>query len=81
VPPDNSDPNSGGWGTIRGSVPFTLDGNILTFSSPLSLISDHIAKGNTKGIFSYDLQVDQCGAQTFFSTGNESTRRKHQVKK
>jgi hypothetical protein len=40
VPPDSSDPNSGGWGTIRGEVPYTLNGTRLTFVAPLSLISN-----------------------------------------
>jgi len=37
-----SDPSpvSGGWGYIRGSVPFTLNGGELTFSAPLSLLDD-----------------------------------------
>src|ERR1035437_9322593 len=33
-PPDDNDPHSGGWGSIRGSVPYTLNANILTFSAP-----------------------------------------------
>jgi hypothetical protein len=38
-PPDPT-PGSGGWGTIRGEVPFTLHGPVLSFSAPLSLLTD-----------------------------------------
>jgi hypothetical protein len=40
VPPV-PDPTGGGWGALRGAVPFSLDGDILTFSTPLPLISNH----------------------------------------
>jgi hypothetical protein len=46
VPPDTSDPMSGGWGTIRGEVPFTLSGTRLTFVAPLSLISNSTDAGS-----------------------------------
>jgi hypothetical protein len=38
-PPDPT-PGSGGWGTIRGEVPFTLHGPVLSFAAPLSLLTD-----------------------------------------
>jgi hypothetical protein len=40
-PPDGSDPDSGGWGTSRGTAVFALHGRVLRFSTPLRLISDH----------------------------------------
>jgi len=33
-------PSSGGWGTIRAQVPFTLRGSVLQFSVPLSVLTD-----------------------------------------
>jgi hypothetical protein len=39
--PFGQDPNSGGWGAIRGVVPFIINGNILSFSAPISYLSDH----------------------------------------
>ena len=44
-PSDPSDPDAHGWGAIRGTVPYRLDGNVLTFSTPLSMISDHSTDG------------------------------------
>src|ERR1017187_137089 len=38
-PPDDNDPHSGGWGSIRGSVPYTLNANILTFSAPADVLN------------------------------------------
>ena len=37
---NGSDPNpaSGGWGYVRGDVPFQLRGDTLTFSAPLSML-------------------------------------------
>jgi hypothetical protein len=35
-PPDLSDPNSGGWGSIADTVPFNVNGNQVTFTVPLS---------------------------------------------
>ena len=37
-PPDLSDPHSGGWGSVRGSVPFSVTGDKLTFTAPLQLL-------------------------------------------
>lgn len=48
--------NSGGWGLIRGSVPYTLNGTVLTFSAPLELI------GNSDGLFSYHLETYEFGS-------------------
>ena len=46
-PPALSDPQSGGWGGIRGTVPFTVNGSTLTFTAPFSLLN--VPDGN----FSY----------------------------
>jgi hypothetical protein len=58
--PPVSDPAAGGWGSIRGEVPFTLDGDVLSFTVPLSVISDH----SVDGIFSYTLETYTYGATT-----------------
>ncbi len=59
-PSDPSDPDAHGWGSIRGKVPYQLDGNVLTFSTPLGMISDH----STDGLFSYLLDIVQYGGST-----------------
>lgn len=51
-------PNSGGWGPIRGSVPFALNDTVLTFSAPLQLI------GDSDGLFSYELLLTEFGGTT-----------------
>ena len=58
--PSVPDPAAGGWGPVRGVVPFTLSGDVLTFSTPLQSISDH----SIDGIFAYRLQVGEFGALT-----------------
>ena len=55
-PIDSGEPNSGGWGASRGSVPYTLSDTVLTFSTPLSLI------GDDDGQFSYRLEAYDFGA-------------------
>jgi hypothetical protein len=49
--------SSGGWGSIRGSVPYTLSGNVLSLLVPLQVI------GDSDGKFSYVLQWGEYGAQ------------------
>lgn len=49
-------PNSGGFGPIRGSVPFNLNGSVLTFSTPLQLL------GDSDGQFSYALEWYEFGS-------------------
>ncbi|MHC5774345.1 hypothetical protein [Nostoc sp.] len=61
-----SEPNSGGWGKIRGSVPYTLDGNVLKFSAPLQLI------GDSDGVFSYQLLLTEFGAWNGITNENKS---------
>jgi Ca2+-binding RTX toxin-like protein len=51
---------SGGWGTVRGVVPYQLGGNVLTFSTPLGMISDHSVDGH----FTYELGIVQYGGST-----------------
>lgn len=58
--PGVADPHAGGWGALRGEVPFTLVGTDLTFSVPLSVISSH----STDGRFTYTLQTDVYGGAT-----------------
>jgi hypothetical protein len=59
-PPDYSDPRSGGWGTVRGEVPYTLNGSTLTFAAPLSLISNRTDASN----ISYHLETYAYGGLT-----------------
>jgi hypothetical protein len=49
TPPDLTDSHSGGWGTVRGAIPFSVKGTELTFTAPLSLINV------PDGIFRYDV--------------------------
>ncbi|HWE03530.1 MAG TPA: hypothetical protein VG326_14085 [Tepidisphaeraceae bacterium] len=37
-PPDLTDPQAGAWGSLRGTTPFTVHGNDVTFTTPFSLI-------------------------------------------
>lgn len=62
-----SEPNSSGWGNIRGSVPYTLDGTVLKFSAPLQLI------GDSDGLFSYRLELYQFGRWNNLTNENKST--------
>ena len=61
-----SDPDSGGWGPIRGSVPYELEGTTIRFSVPASMI------GDTDGHIYYRLIVCTYGA-AYFSCTSEST--------
>jgi hypothetical protein len=56
--PSDPDPATGGWGPIRGEVPYRLEGNVLTFSTALSTISEHSVDGR----FSYELLLTRFGA-------------------
>ena len=55
LPPDPDLSSSGGWGSIRGSVPYTLSGNVFSLLVPLELI------GDTDGKFSYQLLWTEYG--------------------
>jgi hypothetical protein len=50
------DPAAGGWGPVRGTVPFHLSGNTLTFSAPLTML------GDDDGVFAYRLFATNQGA-------------------
>ena len=56
-------PQAGGWGAVRGSVPFQLQGTRLTFAAPLQMLDDH---GDP---FSYRLLTTQSGQTTSIVTG------------
>ncbi|MEH2139003.1 hypothetical protein [Nostoc sp.] len=62
-----SEPNSGGWGKIRGSVPYSLDGTVLKFSAPLQFI------GDSDGLFSYRLELYEFGRWNGLTNENKST--------
>lgn len=66
-PIGSEEPNSGGWGNIRGSVPYTLDGTVLKFSAPLQLV------GDSDGLFSYALELYEFGAWNGITNENKST--------
>jgi hypothetical protein len=66
-PPDDSDPHSGGWGSLRGSVPFNLTGQTLTFSVAAAIL-------NVQGPFAYSLLLTSFGAQTHDPYTGESGR-------
>ncbi|QKQ73668.1 hypothetical protein [Nostoc sp. TCL240-02] len=61
------EPNSGGWGKIRGSVPYSLDSTVLKFSAPLQFI------GDSDGLFSYRLELYEFGAWNTLENENKST--------
>lgn len=50
--------NSGGWGPIRGSITYTLDQDVLTFSVPIGLLND------ADGLLSYNLETYEFGGLT-----------------
>lgn len=64
LPPADPTQISGGWGPVRGVVPFTLVGNVFTFSAPLQLISDHSLDGQ----FTYTLESYEFGGLTRHAT-------------
>ncbi len=51
--PSVSDPVAGGWGSLRGVVPSTVKGAVLTFSVPLHVLTTH----SHDGLFTYTLPV------------------------
>jgi hypothetical protein len=68
VSPSDPSPQSGGWGTVRGTVPFTLNNNILDFVISLDVLNE------PTGQFSYIFGAYRFGAtvQDFYlysSTG------------
>jgi hypothetical protein len=65
--PSDPDPAAGGWGTIRATVPYKLRVRVLTFSAPLSALSDHSSDGQ----FAYTLETYRFGTLVD-SIANES---------
>jgi hypothetical protein len=70
--PSDPDPAAGGWGAVRAVVPVRLRGSVLTFSAPLSALSDH----STDGRFSYELGTFSFGAQVDFITNESRVERR-----
>ena len=58
-PPDPVSGTSGGWGTIRGSVPFQIVGSSVTFTMSCSLL-------DIKGHFAYSLHAIFNGGTSYF---------------
>ena len=56
-------PASGGWGFVRGEVPYRLDGSVLSFSAPLALLD------SPDGRFSYRAFTTTSGETTSLVTG------------
>jgi hypothetical protein len=56
-PPDNSDPRSDGWGSVRGSVPYTLNTDTLMFCVPAEVL-------DVQGPFAYSLLLTSFGVAT-----------------
>lgn len=63
TPADTTDPHAGGWGATRGSVPFTIDGNDVSFTAPLELM------GVPDGKFKYTVSTSHYGLETGFVQG------------
>jgi hypothetical protein len=59
--PPVSDPQSGGYGAIRGTVPYSLNGTVLTFTTPLGLIN---APNGTFSYYAYTLSNGVTAAQS-----------------
>jgi hypothetical protein len=57
---------SGGWGPILGMVPYTLTGNVLTFTARFEVVQ------TGTGLFTYGLQNVRDGSQNYWSPGNLS---------
>lgn len=57
-PSGTGGPDAGGWGPLRGSVPFVQTGALVEFSAPLSLI------GDPDGVFAYGLIATEYGASS-----------------
>lgn len=62
VLPPTDEPGSGGWGPLRGVVPYQLNETVLTFSAPLDMLSDHSQDGN----FNSELMLLEYGATSDF---------------
>jgi hypothetical protein len=56
--PDDGDRANGGWGPLRGAVPYELDGEVVRFTLPWELV------GDTDGAFAYVVESYEDGALT-----------------
>jgi hypothetical protein len=65
-PPAEPDAASGGWGPIRGSVPFRVQGHLLTFSAPVEMLTDRYRNG----AFNYEVGSFVFGALTRWENGH-----------
>ncbi len=78
IPIRNSlDPNTGLWGSVRGSVPFTLSNKTLTFTVPLALIN-----GDPTG-FTYYLEWYSYGSgcgHTYYWTASTAHKGANTIK-
>ena len=60
--PSDPDPDSGGWGSVRGRVNYVLNGQMLTFSIPASVL-------NVSGPFGYKFDLSSNGGTTSSYSG------------
>jgi len=68
--PSDPGPATGGWGPRRAVVPLRLRHSVVTFSAPLSVLSDH----STDGRFAYELQILNFGTEVDFITKESVVR-------
>src|SRR5579862_3426142 len=61
MPADLTDPHAGGWGPLRGSVPFTVKGNDVSFTASLKLM------GLPNGMFDFATTTSHFGDETAFA--------------
>ena len=62
VRPTDDSARPGGWGTIRGEVPYTLHPRVLRFSAPLDLITNHPDASSIDyllGSYVYGAEIDR----------------------
>jgi hypothetical protein len=64
-------PGSGGWGSVRGEVPFDLHGPVLRFSAPLSVVTDRA----DPGVVPYMLETYESGVTGAHTVGYIVIRR------
>jgi hypothetical protein len=67
--PASSDPGSGGWGSLRGLLPFTLDGATLSFSAPFSVLTDF----ENDGVLNFELDSFNYGTVNDHILGTVTT--------
>jgi hypothetical protein len=58
------DPAAGGWGPVRGTVPFQLSGKTLTFTAPLAML------GDDDGVFAYRVFATNAGMSAGSTEGH-----------